>query len=337
MRGILLVLCSLTGAEVIAAETTRSPALQPFATFNRFQFAQIFGLPLLRSYEVLPDGARSSDFAFELMNHLDVSTEDPNEQFINDGEVMHAMLVFRQGFSDDMEWALEVPMLRHSGGVLDGTIDKFHDVFGFDRGTRARIEDDQIRYLYRRDGITEIDIDSSTGGLGDARIVLTRALGNADGRGSSVSGLLKLPTGDPDKLTGSGAADVALWYTTGAQPQSGSRWSWLGTVGGIYTGRGDVLEEYRRRGAAFGSYALGWRWTDTLQLKGQLYVHTALYRDVEAIPLQEVAVMAVVGGAWQMTPTTTLDIGLAEDLNEGASADVSLHLAIRRNLWGFGY
>lgn len=331
----LCVLMLLFGGALAAAETIQKPVLQPFATFNQFQFLQIYGLPVFRSYEVLPEGTRSSDFAFDLTNHLDIGTDDPNEQFIVDGELLHATLIFRQGFGNDMEWALEVPILRHSGGFLDGPIDRFHDIFGFDRGRRARTEDDRLLYLYQRNGRTLFRMDDNAAGLGDIRLVLTKELSNVDGRGSSISGLIKAPTGDPDKLTGSGGADAALWYTWGAQPRDGSRWSWLATLGGIYTSRGDVLEELRRRGAGFGSFTLGWRWTDTVQLKGQLYAHSPLYEDSELDPLKEVAVLAVIGGGWQVTPTIDLDFGLVEDLNAGASADVSLHFAIRRRIWGF--
>lgn len=336
LRGFASVAVLLLCAIPARAETVTRPVLQPFATFNQFQFLQIYGLPVFRSYEVLPEGTRSSDFAFDITNHLDIGTDDPNEQFIVDGELLHATLVFRQGFGNDMEWALEVPLLRHSGGFLDGPIDEFHDTFGFDRGRRARTEDDQLLYHYERNGRTLFHMDDSAGGLGDIRVVLTKELSNADGRGSSISGLIKLPTGDPDKLTGSGGADVAIWYTRGAQPRNGSRWSWLGTIGAIYTSKGDVLEELRRRGAGFGSFTLGWRWTDTLQLKGQLYAHSPLYKDSELDPLKEYAVLAVIGAGWQATPTMELDFGLVEDLNAGASADVSLHFAIRRRIWGFG-
>ncbi len=320
-------------AGMARAETAvQQPSLQPFATFNQFQFLQVYGFPVLRHYRVLPDGARSSDFAFDLTNHLDVGSND-EENFIVDGEQLHATLIFRQGLGDNLEWALEVPLMRQSGGFLDGTIDGFHDTFGFDRGRRARTEDDQLRYLYQRNGETLIDIDDSQQGIGDIRVVLTRQLRNVpEGRGASVSGLIKLPTGDADRLTGSGGTDVAVWGTYGAEPSNGSRWSWLGTLGAIYTSDGDLLEDQRKNGGLFGSYTLGWRWTDTVQLKGQIYSHSAMYKDSELEPLTEFAVLGLVGLGWRVTPDIDLDFGIAEDLNEGASADVSLHFAVRRRI-----
>lgn len=331
---IPLLLLGLVLAASAQAQTTKPPhrpALQPFATFNQFQFLQIFGIPVLRSYEVLPEGTRSSDFTLDLTNHLDVG-DSPDETFVVDGELARATLIFRQGFGHDMEWAVELPLMYHSGGFLDGPIDKFHDVFGFDRGRRAETEDDQIRYFYRRNGVTEIDIDDSQTGFGDLRLVLSKQLSNGSGHGSSISGMLKLPTGDPDKLTGSGAADAALWFTWGGQPSAGSRWNWLGTLGGLYTGRGDVLDDQRKQGGGFGSYTLGWRWTDSVQLKGQIYAHSPMYRDSELDPLKEYAVLGVVGGGWAVTPDVDLEFGLVEDINEGASADVSLHFAVRRKI-----
>ncbi len=323
---------ALSASAAWADTPPSQPSLQPFATFNQFQFLQIFGFPALRHYQVLPAGARSSDFAFDLTNHFEEKAT-ATEQLVVDGELLHATLIFRQGFGDHMEWALELPLMRHSGGVLDHVIDEFHDTFGFARGRRESVEDDQIRYLYRRNGVTEVDIDDSQAGIGDIRVVLTRQLtGMPQGRGAAISGLLKLPTGDPDKLTGSGGTDAALWLTYGAEPAGGSRWSWLGTLGALYTSDGDVLEDYRRNGAVFGSYTLGWRWTDTVQLKGQIYAHSTLYRETEMKPLDEFAALGIIGLVWRVTPTIDLDFGLAEDLHEGASADMSLHFAVRRRI-----
>lgn len=330
--GMLFVAGASLAGQAHAEAVTRQPSLQPFATYNQFQLVQVYGFPVLRSYQVLDEGTRSSDFAFDLTNHLDIGS-NTEENFLIDGEQLHATLIFRQGFGNNMEWALEVPLMRQSGGFLDGPIDSFHDTFGFDRGKRQTTEDDQIRYLYQRNGVTKLDIDSSQQGIGDIRVVLSKQLtGYTEGRGASISGQIKLPTGDADKLTGSGGTDVAVWYTYGAEPVGASRWSWLGTVGALYTSDGDVLEDQRRNTAGFGSYTLGWRWTDTVQLKGQLYAHSALYKDTELDPLGEFAVLGVIGLGWRVTPEIDLDFGLVEDLHEGASADVSLHFAVRRRI-----
>ena len=130
-------------------------------------------------------------------------------------------------------------------------------------------------------------------------------------------------SGSPSTPAGAGGA------SSGA---GGSRWSWLATLGGLYTSDGDILEDQRKNGAVFGSYTLGWRWTDTVQLKGQIYGHSALYKDTDLNPLGEFAVLGLVGLGWRLTPEIDLDFGIAEDLHEGASADVSLHFAIRRRI-----
>jgi hypothetical protein len=318
---------------VHAEETAAPPPLQPFATYNQFQLLQIYGFPALRHYQVLADDARASDFTFDLTNHLDMDNTHPNENYLIDGEQMRATLIFRQGLGNNLEWALEVPLIWHSGGFLDDSIDDFHDLFGFSRGRRGFVEDDQIRFFYQRNGVTKLDIDSSEKGIGDVRVALTRQLQDMPaGRGASVSGLIKLPTGDPDKLTGSGSADAAVWFTYGAEPGAGSRWSWLGSLGALYAGDGEVIEDQRRRGAGFGSFTLGWRWSDSVQLKGQVYGHSALYEDTRLEPLGEFALLGIVGLGWRVTPVTDLDFGITEDLHEGATADVSLHFAVRRRI-----
>lgn len=54
----------------------------------------------------------------------------PNEVVYFDGEMMRLDLYLAYAFSDRFEIGLNVPIVRHSGGFMDSSIDGFHRFIG---------------------------------------------------------------------------------------------------------------------------------------------------------------------------------------------------------------
>jgi hypothetical protein len=129
--------------------------------------------------------------------------------FVLDGETLRAVLGASWGAAPGLEIGIEVPLLRHGGGFLDPAIDWYHDRFGFSDGGRAAFDQGLFHAGYVGDGGGFL-LTGGSSGLGD--IVLSAKAALLRGRGStpwlSGSVAVKLPTGDPDRLLGSGSTDV---------------------------------------------------------------------------------------------------------------------------------
>lgn len=130
-----------------------------------------------------------------------------------DGETTRMAFGAACGIGRRLELGVVLPVLLHSAGWFDGAIDSYHQRFGLPDGGRPNFARYRFVNGYVGDG-ESVFIEGSPGGVGLADIVLSArtALLEAQGRRPAISaGLnLKLATGDPGRLEGSGHNDYGL-------------------------------------------------------------------------------------------------------------------------------
>jgi hypothetical protein len=160
---------------------------------------------------------RADDFAtFDglvtqpLLEAVAASTPGGTAYFL-DGETMRTVLDASLGVGSRFEIGLEVPFLLHTGGFLDSIIDNYHDRFDLPDGGRTSFQRDRYVSGYVGDGASVFIEDRGGVGLGDIVLTGRAALLRASSRRPAItlSASAKLPTGDPDRLDGSGSADYS--------------------------------------------------------------------------------------------------------------------------------
>ena len=218
-------------------------------------------------------------------------------------------------------------MLSHRGGALDGFINDWHDAFGLPTLGRDSVANNQLQFVYTRDDRSQVNIQSSTTGLGDIIFFAGKTVKPAKKVDLTLRGQLKLPTGDADRLMGSGSTDFSLAATITR------KWgTWLGSarLGGSYLGTGDVLPQLQRNWVGFGTAFLGWRPFRALAFKLQLDTQTSIYRDSDIDQLTDPAFQLSIGGSIKVARSTFLDLSVTEDeINPDVSSDVSFQLRLR--------
>lgn len=310
-----------------AASGADENAPQPLAFSDQSPTAAIYGLPRADGYTVAAAGRWHAGLQVDYTSHYTEQSAS-GESLIFDGETTRAALIFTRGFAGRWQARVEIPFVDHSGGFADGFIDDFHDAFGFADGGRSGAPRDRQRFRYARDGRLALDVDDSPSGIGDLRLGVKKRLAGFGDWGAAIAGELKLPTGAADRLTGSGATDLALWATLGNNQRGTSRWRLLAGAGGIHTGDGDVLERQRVANAAFGWATIGYAlWRDFV-VQVQANAHSAFYDDTNIEALDGTAVQGALGFDWRVSAASRLTFGIIEDLNTGASPDVSFTLGI---------
>ncbi|MGH9797043.1 MAG: DUF3187 family protein, partial [Candidatus Polarisedimenticolia bacterium] len=134
--------------------------------------------------------------------------------FILDGETTRAVFDVAVGLTPRLDLELSIPLLRHGGGFMDGAIDWYHERLGFPDAGRRGFERGLFLAGYAGDG-ESLFLDRQASGIGDA-VVSVRALLIPQGpRRPALAGgaALKLPTGNPDRLLGSGSTDLGASIT----------------------------------------------------------------------------------------------------------------------------
>ena len=324
--GFLLV---FAGFFILLGHLAYGAADSPFFAGSINPFAIPAGFPMATSARLMPEGAGTATLAFSISNHFSQDVENGVSAAF-DGETRRLDTAVRFGLSGRMELAIDIPMIRHSGGFLDSFIDRWHQLVGVSDTGREDTPRNRLKYSLMENGTTHFGLDGPSSGIGDVRLSLGYQLPlNSSGRLAAARFGVKLPTGDPDRLTGSGghALFVQLDVSDAATvPIKGI--TLIGSAGVLFTENEFLLEKFGRRAAAWGYLGLVWQLTENLTPKIQLNWHSPLYHGTGLTQMDEWAAAVVLGGDWKICGDVYLQFGLSEDIAVGTTPDVTFHLAL---------
>ena len=292
-----------------------------FPIRNHNPFLQIFGLPTFQTGELVEPGRLEFGISYDMANDAD-DADRLTERLVIDVESHVLSLSLRRRVGERFEFGIDVPYVRHSEGFLDSVIYNFHNLVGLPNSTRDG-PDDQYQLFFEREGAVLFDSSTPTSGLGDIQLSAAMKLGKATLRAG-----VKAPTGDPDKLTGSGATDLSLGIYGGSVTRFFDRdLSYSGFVGVLALGDGDVMAELQRSAVPYGGAALRWQATKRLALATQLYVQGP-YFDINLDELGGTTFQLAFGADIRLQ-RMLLRFAIVEDIAAGAAPDFALHLSFR--------
>ena len=308
---------------------------EPWPAFrNHNPFLQIFGLPAFEAAPSAAIGETKYDIALDVANHAD-SGSTGTEAATLDGESHFLTLALRHRIATRLVLGIDIPFVSHSGGILDGPIENWHDIWGLSNSQR-RGPRDQLAIRYENPGLTTYTLNTSSKGLGDIRLNASLLSSNPRNRTSRQFGVragVKLPSGDAEQLTGSGAVDYSLGlYVSDPGFISRIDLDLSATVGVLFLGQGDVLPEIQRETVAFGGFAAAWHPTNRLDVALALYAQSAYY-DSELDEIGGNSVQVSVGALYELPWSgMSLSVSLIEDLFDNATTDFAFQVAVRGTL-----
>ncbi|WP_305045647.1 DUF3187 family protein [Geoalkalibacter sp.] len=329
--GILLFFC-LTLA-LLPGRSVLADPVRPFFTRNLQPVIQIFGLPPADDGLLAAPGTSHARLTAEAANHFAISRKGA-ESVEFDGETYRFTLALRAALGRDWELGIDLPLVTQDGGILDGFIENWHDAFGMSQGGRNRRERDRLFYFYQKVGETKLDVDHGSTGLGDISVLLARRI-FAEQFGSerhlALRGGIKLPTGNSDRLHGSGSTDVHLRLAaTDARTLRGIDTTLFASGGLLWLSPGDILSDQQRHWVWFGNAGLGWKPLGWMALKAQIDGHSAFFDGSDLRETGKPSAQLMVGGSLYFPGDWTLDLGIGEDIMVATAPDVVFHLALAR-------
>jgi hypothetical protein len=316
---------ALAAVLLLAACAVQADDIRAFHNTNLLPFKQIFGLPSLDNSPLTEAGKWRLNLIGNLGNTYDIATGQ-QEKLTTDVETFRGSLVASYGLRDNWQISVEAPFVRHDGGFLDHFIYEWHQFFGLPQNGRTKDESDQLDVSYLS-GVS-FELPGPERGPGDIRfnVAHSRPWKN---RTLVFSAEVKLPTGDFDKLTGSGGSDFSAGLTLN-DPYSleAYRITLYGGLAGVFLGDVDgELAAVQNNLVLAGRAGIGWQATKLIQLKLQLDAQSAIYdSDLEA--MGDPALQLVMGGALTFTDDVYLDIAVAEDVKTSTAPDVAFQLAL---------
>ncbi len=295
---------------------------------NGSALARGFALPSLDQPEVLTGGRHQTrallDFTSEFVKEGDCAVEC----LTLDGETARLLLSHRRGLGGGWDFSVELPLLSQSGGFLDSAIEEWHGWFGLPNGGREQAPRDQYLYRYDRSSTAQVDLNVTEpySGFGDFSLGVGRKIGKR----VALRGMVKLPTGDDERL-GGGNKGAALWLAA-ALPLPDNFRGFV-AAGASFNDRGAVLPDMQNTEVAFGGLGLTTPvpFFERVRLLIQLYAHSRLYKDSDLTALSRMGLPLTLGLQIRSSRKTRFDLGFQEDLSVNASPDFSAYLALSWN------
>jgi len=321
-----LLICTVLFTTAASANNNATP----FSIKNLNPFILIYGLPMTEAAELKTQGNQASAISLDIVNNS-MLTSRYNESISLDGETYRLAYIYRLGLNDKTEIGIEVPWIAHNRGFMDNFIEGWHDTFGLTNNERNKTPSNNLNYQYSLNNNPVTTINSATQGIGDIRLFAARQLQTTADSALSLHLSLKLPSGNPDQLHGSGATDLSASLAH-------IKRNWLSPLqltsfanaGVLYLGRGDVLTNMQNRLVGFGSTGLIWDQHHLIDLKAQLDFHSSVY-DSGLDQLGSNTIQLTVGGSIHFNPTSSLDIGVGENLFTDTTPDLIINLVLKNN------
>jgi hypothetical protein len=198
-------------------------------------------------------------------------------------------------------------------------------MLGLPSGDRPALPQNAFRIDYQRTGENLAHFSDGGAGIGDISIAGGYQLRATQSNAVSLWLNIKAPTGDSDKLTGSGATDAAL--NLAYEQKLSSRWTAFAQLNFAYLGNGDLLPEQQRSSMWSGTLTFDYHYSPALALTLQFDGHTAAYSDSN-LPLLGSAWIMTLGGEYRWRSRWYLQVGVSEDIKVEASPDVNFVLSV---------
>lgn len=316
---------SALGAALLAAGSVATA--EPFTVRDQNPFLAGFGLPSAMPTRLTTSENRGWSGGLDYFwGSTALIQEQGAEALIVDAETREARLTLQAPLSNRFAFQLQLPYRYTGAGSLDGFIDSWHDTFGLPDGARSELPSDAFNITYMRDQTRRLGVTSAVSGLADIQASLGYDVIASDASALSAWLNVKLPTGDADKLTGSGATDVS--FILAGERRLDAVWSVFGQAGVTWLGDGDLLS-YRQKSVVWSGMAgLSGRVWRGLALKAQIDAHSAAF-DSDLDFLNE-AIVLTVGGDYRFASGWLMDIGVSEDIAVEHSPDVVFLFSVKR-------
>jgi hypothetical protein len=199
--------------------------------------------------------------------------------FFVDTEQGRTELRWRAGITQRFEAGVEVPFLSYRGGAFDGLIENYHRTLGFPDGGRDQYVRNLSEFALTLGGKTFFtDRTPDLYQLGDVSLLGRFQVCRSPRRDLALSAAVKLPTGDPDHLGGSGGTDF------GAEVEGTQRWGRHRLhygAGWVRTGGWSLFPRFRPADTA--SLLAGYEFAQRRRLSwvAQVQSQTSVFRDLE--------------------------------------------------------
>jgi Protein of unknown function (DUF3187) len=208
---LLLLSASAAAAQTETVDEVPIEWRRPLGSRNQTPLALFFVYMTPDRAATLAKGDLDLDIVFDYTNIIQEQRTE-NEFLRFDLEYLRTLVSLKRGFGHGLDLSFEVPFYVYYGGFLDSFVSGFHDALGLPNLLRGQTPYGLVDYQYQRGDQSVLAGTDSFGAVGEPTVKVKKTLYEGAPYALSLRGALKLPTGDPQNLSGSGATDLGLGF-----------------------------------------------------------------------------------------------------------------------------
>jgi len=288
---------------------------RPLSNRNQFPIALQFISLKPESATALTKNDFRFVFNFDYSNTI-IDRSNDLESLSLDMEHLSTEVRFHAGLGKGVELGVAFPFYVMYGGFLDPFISGYHDAFGFPNEVRGRTPDNLFQYRYEVDESPVLERNEGSSAIGDITFSAKKTMLENDKNAVAFRAAVKLPSGSPEKLTGSGKTDFGIGL---AASRVGERFGGYFNINYHFLGKTDSLDtkDYLSLMVAF-----DWRFRTTLAAVFQYEVQQPSLKSQLPL-LANPAHQLVLGLRWRKSDRFQFEWRLAEDISE-AGPDITV-------------
>lgn len=277
---------------------------------------------------LLPAGVSRWQSSVVTASHSTQETSN-DESMLFDGETTRVAVTLEYGLSEKLQLGIQLPYLWHESGMLDTAVETWHDWFGLPNGLRSQVPQDQLDFRYQAGGVDLLNVQRNQRGIGDLRLLAGWQLQRDVDSATALRVVLQLPTGDSDRLTGSGAASLSAGIAGDRFALfDAPRWNGFYRAHLVLRARPDRLADRAEPVVAMLVGGLSVAVNARLRLAVQGTLRSAAY-DSRLRLLGETALLLNVGGTVSLSDRLQLAVAVGEDVKVNSAPDVSFAVTLR--------
>lgn len=253
------------------------------------------------------------------------SQERGPERLVIDGELTRLDVGVGRNLSARWYAAVSIPVETANGGFLDGFVDWWHGVFGFDELVRAQRPQNTWEYSLGLPDSSQVRYDHGSAALGDVR--LTAGFRHTTGWQTALT--VALPTSTRPAVYRLGTVAAGLTTTLRA-PLVRDRLIYEGSAGLGYTPREGDLADRQRPWLAMASSGVRWRALGQQAVYANFLFHSGAWKDTRLSMLSAADVSLDFGFLLKPGGGPEILLGLTEDLHVfGPAVDMVFRMGLR--------
>ncbi len=306
----------------VTSEPTDTSWRRPLASRNQFPVSLLFVSLAPDKASSLANGRTAFDISFDYSNII-TGQDFENESLFLDLEYLRTAVVFKRGLPKRVELGASIPFYVYYGGFLDPFVGGFHNLFGLPNFLRGQTENGQTRYELITNAGTPFLGDESLTAVGDISVHFKKTLFEKERYAVAVRSDLKLPAGNPETLSGSGATDLGIGA---AFDRITDRWAFYTNANFQFLGQPDAF-----RAKNYFSFMVGF----DLRLKPRMTAHLQVdharpFVESQLPIFNEGAQQLALGLRWRYSDRFVYEWRFVEDLsNVSTDFTVAFQIGVR--------